>query len=373
MRHPQFDPSELQPVASALSLVTTTNDPSSDTDVAEEEAVIGAVTETKPRARAPKHGFRFQSYTPDQLPREGDGVFLIEGMLPFGGLAEVHGPPGVGKSFLTIDLALSIAEGLPFLGRQTMQAAVLYVASERFGGFGNRVAAWGIHHERPSVSNLHVMRDSVQLLDDRDVDGFIVAVKKLNPAPSLIVLDTLSRSLVGGDENGAHDMTKAIAALDCIRRETSAAILLVHHTRKAGDMERGSTVLRGAADIMMALRKDRDGVVLTAEKVNDFAPFPDCPLRLVSVGGGCVVLPAPAADPATSEKALPKKLITCLRALLKQSKALSLEEWGEAAGLPSSSLGRWCKTTLEPRGYVERASSGRGGYLLTEQGRQAAN
>ena len=55
--------------------------------------------------------------------------------LPERSFTMMYGAPGTGKSFLAIDMALSVANGLPWHGYETKQGAVLYIA-------GEGVAAW---------------------------------------------------------------------------------------------------------------------------------------------------------------------------------------------------------------------------------------
>jgi RecA-family ATPase len=51
------------------------------------------------------------------------------------------------------------------------------------------------------------------------------------------VIDTLARSMAGGDENAAKGVGEFIAAIDRLRGDHAA--LVVHHTGKDGDRERG--------------------------------------------------------------------------------------------------------------------------------------
>ena len=84
----------------------------------------------------------------------------------------------------------------------------------------------------------------------------------------LVIFDTLSRSIPGGDENKAEDMTKVISAADKIRDTFRAATLYVHHTGKdPAKGARGHSALFAAADMVMlinehmgTLEKVRDGV-----------------------------------------------------------------------------------------------------------------
>jgi RecA-family ATPase len=53
------------------------------------------------------------------------------------------------------------------------------------------------------------------------------------PQPTgFIVIDTLSRVLAGGNENGPEDMGALVMNVDRLRAATGATVLLVHHTGK---------------------------------------------------------------------------------------------------------------------------------------------
>lgn len=85
---------------------------------------------------------------------------------------------------------------------------------------------------------------------------------------ALVIFDTLSRSIPGGDENKSEDMTRVIEAADAIRDELGAATAIVHHTGK--DTQRGArghSSLFGAADTVISVidkvatvEKSRDGL-----------------------------------------------------------------------------------------------------------------
>src|ERR1700744_6409506 len=71
-----------------------------------------------------------------------DPEWLIEGILPQGGLAVLYGPPGAGKSFLALDWSMSVDRGREWSGRQVRQGAALYICAERTSGLKQRVGAW---------------------------------------------------------------------------------------------------------------------------------------------------------------------------------------------------------------------------------------
>ena len=56
--------------------------------------------------------------------------WIVDGLLPSGGLSLLAGKPKAGKSTLARCLALSVARGLPVIGRDTVAGPVIYVALE---------------------------------------------------------------------------------------------------------------------------------------------------------------------------------------------------------------------------------------------------
>ena len=82
----------------------------------------------------------------------------------------------------------------------------------------------------------------------------------------LVIFDTLSRSIPGGDENTAEDMTMIVRAADILRDEFQCATVYVHHTGKdPAKGARGHSSLYAAADLVICI-DNKMGIV---EKVRD--------------------------------------------------------------------------------------------------------
>jgi len=207
--------------------------------------------------------------------------FLIDGVLPAGALAAIYGPAKLGKTFVVLDMALSVASGRPFFGRQVRKGTVVYVIGEGRSGLGQRWRAWKAAHGVTFGVRLHVLPRAVQLLDQRHMSEFQKELDLLEEPPALIVFDTLARCFVGGEENSARDMGMAVNALDALKERTGATVTVVHHTNRAGEEERGSGSLRGAVDTMMALKEENDSLTLTCVAQKDAAPFAPITMRLV--------------------------------------------------------------------------------------------
>ena len=111
--------------------------------------------------------------------------------------------------------------------------------------------------------------------------ALIEVVDELQPV--LVVIDTLARCLVGGDENSARDVGMAVDVAERLRQVSSAAVLLIHHSGVDGARVRGSSALEGAADVIIEAKADGTNVRFRCVKSKDAAPFEDIYLALQPV------------------------------------------------------------------------------------------
>jgi hypothetical protein len=219
------------------------------------------------------------------------GAYIVKGVLDAGTMSVVYGPSNSGKTFWTIDLAYHIAIGAPWRGRRVTQASVLYLAAEGGRGVINRVAALKQEHGVLDVpmaikrAGLDLLHDQADLQHIVDLSAEVRA--KLPNAPHLIVIDTLSRVMAGGDENSAADMTALIRNIDAIREAVGAHILTVHHTGKdAARGARGHSSLRAATDTEIEIMNE-DGnraAVVTKQRDNPGGETFAFDLKAVTLG-----------------------------------------------------------------------------------------
>jgi hypothetical protein len=89
------------------------------------------------------NGQGFQLLTAQELMSMPPLRWLVDHHLPAGGFAVLYGPPGGGKSFVALDLAMSVATGTDWLGVERVDpGVVVYVAAEGSAGLAKRVGAW---------------------------------------------------------------------------------------------------------------------------------------------------------------------------------------------------------------------------------------
>jgi hypothetical protein len=248
---------------------------------------------------------------------------------------------------------------------------VVYVAAEGVAGLSPRIRAWKHTHGVEGAAGVSFITTAANVMDKSDCDALLNALTKLPQPPALIVIDTLARCLIGGDENSAKDIGLAIAGIDRLRTALRCAALLVHHSGKNSDTERGSSALRGAADTMLALSKDGNGIVLRCDKDKNAAVFADMKLKLVVVDlNGCesscvLALGVPPVNQLAGTR------LVVLRKLVElfASTGATYTEL-EKTGIPGTSLRR-ALADLEVAGYVrapEPPGSRGGKYAATTDG-----
>jgi hypothetical protein len=317
-----------------------------------------------PAARTP----RFKLLTWNDLRESPDPKWLVDDLLLEGSLSVIYGRPGAGKTFLALDMALSIATGQRWLDHDTMPGAVVYVVADPNPGLKQRVAAWAEARGVEVPEHLRFVNKAVQLHNAREVTQFLEALQtEIGQPIALVVFDTMARCFVGGEENSAKDMGKLVDGADRIRRKLGAAVLLVHHTTKDGWDYRGSSALLGAADTMIRVIATRDMVItISCEKQKDAGPFKPMTARLTDAYGSCVV--EPAADDGLTSKEL-----RCLKALadLNEGQGVRWGEWKdatyEAVGVGERTFDRYRKKLHQARLVHEED----GRYSLTSQGEAA--
>lgn len=208
--------------------------------------------------------------------------FLVEGILAKGHLAMLGGRPKSGKSWLVLQMAQAIDLGLPFLGRNTRKASVLYVALED----GERRLSQRCKITKWQPSPQAGVMTAIANFDGKDGTGAgISTIRELAPNYDLIVVDTLIATLSGhADENNNTQMGGIVNELAQIAHDTDTAIVLVHHTKKGGGDDvfstfRGASALRGAYDVGLLLERknnEREAILHLESRDLEMEPLTLC-------------------------------------------------------------------------------------------------
>ena len=215
--------------------------------------------------------------------------WIIKGIFPKKSFGVIYGQPGKGKTFVALDMALCIAHGLQWHGLDVVQGSVLYIAGEGMGGLPKRLKAWTSQNARNEPSPpFYAIAAGVNMRDEIDVNSIIASIDGLNQKFSLIVIDTVARAILGGDENSSTDMGLFVAACDAIKEHTGSTVIGIHHSGKDEEKGmRGSSALLGAVDTVVQISQEIEGkIVLKNEKQKDAEPFKDMVFKTAIIATG---------------------------------------------------------------------------------------
>lgn len=178
---------------------------------------------------------------------------FVENLLRDNEFSVIYGASNCGKTFFMLDLAMHVALGKEWRGKQVEQGGVIYAALEGGHGTKNRIVAFKNHYQITDKIPLAIIPSNINFLDGKvDMPAFLEAIeaaKERLGKVRLIVVDTLARAISGGDENSGQDMGQLIINADKLREMTNAHIAFVHHSGK-DDLKgaRGHSSLRAAVD-----------------------------------------------------------------------------------------------------------------------------
>lgn len=202
--------------------------------------------------------------------------WLTKGVIPSHAIGSVYGASGTFKSFIVLDGCLHLAHDRQWLGRRTRGGGVAYVAAEGGTGLLARITAWHKHHQLdPRAARFRACITPLTLDKAADLkrlsDALDAELDHLGSI-ALIVLDTMSQTM-SGDENEARDTAAYLRAIGgWLRDRFRCAILIVHHTGKdAARGPRGSSAIRGNLDFLFEVERTEGAMAatLTVRKQKD--------------------------------------------------------------------------------------------------------
>jgi hypothetical protein len=323
----------------------------------------------------------YQLLTTEELLELPPPRWLMQDLIPDGGFVGLYGAPGSGKSFVALDWAMCISEGRPWLGRyRTKQAPVIYVAAEGGRGIQQRVSSWIEHHQiRPKSVNQEVLPAIYFLLhpiyvrEEGAIEAFIESMDRHARQiggqqlwPGLLVLDTLSRSFGGGEENSSVDMGHFVDRMTALATQKRMATLIVHHQNAEGKRERGHTSFRGAADAMFKCegKKDDANVLLYAclrnDKQKDGPDAPPIYLEPRPVDKSLVFewMEAPATQAKRGREPQPMRTQDMKAVLGASPQRMTWGEWRASVGIDRDRFNKRLRKLLQ-NGEVEKYDDGR--------------
>lgn len=287
--------------------------------------------------------------------------WLVEQLWGDSSVGLIGGAPKCSKTWLGLDLALSVATGTACLGKYAIPRpgpVLVYLAEDALPVVRQRVEGMARYRGLDlDAVDVHVITAPVLRLDrDPHRSRLFETAKRLRPR--LLLLDPLVR-LHGIDENNATEVAGLLAYFRTLQRRLDLSVVLVHHTRKnaaggiaAGQGLRGSSDLHAFGDSNLYLKRTSRHLVLSSEHRAAPASPPVC-LELVAGSAQTAHLEVIAELENQKRRNLQQEVLSllapgeaCTRTALRDSLAVKNERLGEAL------------QALQEAGRIERTSTG---------------
>lgn len=294
--------------------------------------------------------------------QENSPRWLIDQLWGASSVGVIGGAPKCSKTWLALDMALSVATGTACLNKYDVPEpgpVLIYLAEDALSVVRERVE--GMARQRGldlDAVDVHVITAPTLRLD-RDPHRTQLLETARRIRPRLLLLDPLVR-LHGIDENNAGEVAQLLAYFRSLQREMNCSVALVHHTRKnaaggvaAGQGLRGSSDIHAFGDSNLYLRRNRERLVLSSEH-RAAAAAPSVYLELIDTDTKTIHLAVVAELPAEQRSSLQQRVLELLsqcsalmtRAKIRDTLAVKNQRLGEAL------------ESLEQAGKVTRTSSG---------------
>jgi hypothetical protein len=227
-----------------------------------------AIFDDEEQEKAEKHDDKHVLFKPipySKLRVSDANQWLIRGVLQTVGLSALSGASNAGKSFCAVDVGMHIALGVPWHGLETQQGTVVYIAAEDPEGIQKRAMAAGKRLNAPSDTPFYVITDAPLFSGEaKHLKPLYKQIKKCKGSVSLIIIDTLSMTFGGGNENDSAQMMTFVHNISKLWRKMKTQILLVHHIGKdEGRGMRGHNSLLCSVFTHLELKEDKSGGLRT--------------------------------------------------------------------------------------------------------------
>lgn len=300
----------------------------------------------------------------DISSRENSQRWLIEGLWGASAVGLIGGAPKCCKSWLGLEMSVSVATGTACLGRYEVMdpgPVLIYLAEDALETVRSRIAGL-LRHRRLELEGIPIYAITVPSLRlDRasDRERLLETARRLSPR--LLLLDPLVR-LHALNENDAGEVSQLLSYIRALQRQLDLAVVLVHHARKhqpagvqAGQGLRGSGDLHAFGDSNLYLRRRGGELILSMEHRSAAAPEP-VTLELVTTIEDAIhlaVRQSTAAEPIDGRCRLEAEILGALG----EAAALTRTRLRERLSVNNDRLGRTL-LKLEQEGKVRRGGDG---------------
>lgn len=238
-------------------------------------------------------GWHVYSLTDAYAPRP-PVQYIVSGLFPLPSLSIVYAPPGCFKTLFLADMAACVSAGQPWLPplpgktdnaqRNTLQGPALWCDFDNGPRtMHERIEAVARARDLPAETPLYYVSMPSPWLDAGDYVA-VSAVGELirRYEARLVVIDNL-RDVSGKIDENSAEMGNVMSNFRRLAEETGAAVVLIHHQRKAtgtgsraGDTLRGHSSIEAAIDLALLLEREEyaESIQVKATKVRGPDVFP---------------------------------------------------------------------------------------------------
>ena len=184
--------------------------------------------------------------------------WLIEGLLPEG-LSVLSGAPKIGKSWLSLQIALAVTTASPLFGRapNSEKSVLLLALEDNERRLKDRISKCGL----PTTDSFYITTQWKY-----GVNGLKEFLMK-NSAIKLCIVDTLAVFLPSQDTKGRNTYDADVARMRLLHeivKDTNTSLLMIHHDKQGDDDDwaskmNGSNGVIGTADTLIRLSVKQRG------------------------------------------------------------------------------------------------------------------
>jgi hypothetical protein len=184
--------------------------------------------------------------------------YMIDQLISKGGISAISGVPESHKSFIALEMAKCISQGMPFLGKfETERGKVFLMDKEN--GKGRIISR--LNTLTDEILELSILAEHDLKIDTKGMPDTIIKYCETYGIGT-VILDSLS-SMHSADENSNSQMSGVFAGLIKLANE-GLTVIFIHHEPKSSGRNPEYASLRGAGDILakcdihLSLRHPKD-------------------------------------------------------------------------------------------------------------------
>lgn len=322
-------------------------------------------------------GKEFELLKVSDIPKHEGPEWLVTDLWVASGVGIIGGEPKSYKTWLGLDIALSVASGTPCLDKFEVPESgpvLIYLAEDSLWSLKQRLTSFagrrGLQLEDLPLYTLTTTRLQLappvgrfgkQRQEESDQDKLLAKIQEMKPKPKLVLLDPLVR-ISQADENSANELNQVLDYLRELQRDVPTSVILTHHTRKSrpesgrqrGTDLRGTSNLHSWTDSLIFINKDENTEELTVSLEHRSArSIEDFRMNLVEdEAGNATHLEWVKLPPTHRRRKRPLKLLI-VEALTKSKNPLNLEDLGFRTGSSKSRIQAALKV-MQEEGKVQK-------------------